>query len=630
LRAVLLAAEPLAAQVVLGGRISHPRFPGTDERLPLTGIWTVAGRPGPAREPLAFRTWETEPVGWFRLSGPAGRYTLLCTNPAHWMRPIVLTNLVLEDGQSWDQRIEPRSDHFSTGETDWDRRPGREYWQTFVARGSSVTQVGFRLAHDGVDGPGPGGQTLLVSVHGPAAGPVRDWPQVGPPRPVVDVDSGGPKNYLWSAGWDSGQVPLEPGQTYAVRLRGENPAGVFQPFWRSGADPATACYRVDAQGTIAAADRALWLVVSSDGDGLRIPYNKGVHRPFHELTHCLARWSQSYRAQGRSLAGVVLYAAVSGAQPPLSRQRAVLRVRQGGPDGPLVGVEKVAVGNGNYSGDASWGALLAVFAPGEVPLEPGQAYTLEFSSLENYETLHGFVNIKGEVSNGRPGFNPYRKHPRDDYLHGTAYRDGREAVDFDLDLQVIEYEHAAVDWHLALEGDNLLANGDFSLGRLDVDRPAEGRPDRWEFRTVRGAARGEFRLEAPARENRFVRLTADRGQPFDALLVQRVAGLSPSDAYHLAGQVRSSWIACQDHQCLVGVDPTGQIDDPAAATIRWTSLPDLHGVWTGYDSGPWRPRGAVASVWLRARSTGQGEASLEADFDDLAVRRVARGVPGGP
>jgi len=62
-----------------------------------------------------------------------------------------------------------------------------------------------------------------------------------------------------------------------------------------------------------------------------------------------------------------------------------------------MGTPKIAIGNGNYTGDASWGVFGAVFAPGEVPLEPGATYAVEFESIENYQTLHGFVNLTCET-----------------------------------------------------------------------------------------------------------------------------------------------------------------------------------------------------------------------------------------
>ena len=72
-------------------------------------------------------------------------------------------------------------------------------------------------------------------------------------------------------------------------------------------------------------------------------------------------------------------------------------------------------------------------------LEPGETYAIEFESIENYDSLHGFVNIKGQVSDDKPGFNPYRKVPPDDYAGGTAYRKCTQKQPFDLDMQIVEY-----------------------------------------------------------------------------------------------------------------------------------------------------------------------------------------------
>ena len=57
----------------------------------------------------------------------------------------------------------------------------------------------------------------------------------------------------------------------------------------------------------------------------------------------------------------------------------------------------------------------------EAPLEPGKTYAIEMESIENYASLHGYVNIKNMVSDDKPGFNPYRKAAPDTYEKGTAY-----------------------------------------------------------------------------------------------------------------------------------------------------------------------------------------------------------------
>src|SRR6185295_18164187 len=134
-----------------------------------------------------------------------------------------------------------------------------------------------------------------------------------------DVDSGGAKNYVWSAGWNSGEVPLIPGETYAVHLRAETADNAFQAFWRKVDGDAPKCFRIGKDGEAGFQERQLWMAVSADGDGLVIPYNKRVQKSFGSFAGSAPRWAQTYVAQGHSLAGVVLYAAVSGAQPPLAR-----------------------------------------------------------------------------------------------------------------------------------------------------------------------------------------------------------------------------------------------------------------------------------------------------------------------
>ncbi len=243
------------------------------------------------------------------------------------------------------------------------------------------------------------------------------WKQVGPESLVPDVDCGGAKNYIWCAGWNSGEVPLVPGETYAVQIRAQKPGGTFQAFWRSDADTISDCYRVGG-GNGGFQGRKIWLGVSTDGDGVLIPYNKRIHKQYGKFAGFAPRWTQTYVAQGRSLAGVVLYAAVGGAQPPLSRQRVLVRVRQGGAEGVVVGNPRLAIGNGNYTGDASWGTFGVAYAPGEVPLTPGETYAIEFESYETVQTVGGFVNIKGQKSDGRAGFNPYRKYEPDEYAQG--------------------------------------------------------------------------------------------------------------------------------------------------------------------------------------------------------------------
>ncbi len=606
-----LALPAALLSQMMGGRLLEERHP-SGESLFHGGILVFASLEGPLAEARPFRTWETDPAGWYRISGSAGRYTFLFIDPARFLRPVVLTNVFLGPGERVERDVVPHHDHAIYFEGAWDRKPAREYDQLFVARGTSVTSVGFKLAHDGVDGFGPGAQDLVVSIHRRGSGTPDTWERVGAEMPVPGVDCGGGKSAAFSAGWSSGEVPVSPGATYAVRLRAATPGGAFQAFWRPVEGKMEDCFRVGADGDRGFQGQGLWLAVGADSDGLLIPYQKRVHRQFVEFAGFRSRWAQTYRAEGRSLAAAVLYAAVGGSQPPLSRQRAAVRVRRGGPGGPVVGIEKIAIGNGNYTGDASWGAFGAAFAPGEVPLTPGETYALEFESLETRETLRGFVNIKGQVSDERPGFNPYRKCPPDTEPEGTAYAGGTEAMDFDLDLQVLEYREAGEGWAEAVDPRDLLREDwkEFAIDPRTVRIPR-----------VDGEGTGRLlRVTVGGEDPR----TADGG------FVQRVAALDRFDTYRLACGVRSTWTADEEHRSSVGYDPTGQTEDPQAVSIRWTVLPPVHGVLVPFRSPPIRPAEKAISIWLRGRCTAKGDPQLpfRADFCDLALRRVETGAPG--
>jgi hypothetical protein len=586
-------------QATLSGRLLHPRFAGDTEQMPFTAILCFASLNGSEGQAAGFRTFETYPVGWYHLVGSDGPYTMVFSTPARFMRPIVMTNVFTRAGDVVDRNLTPHFDDANFFEGGWDEHAAAEYDQTFVAKGTSITQVGFRLVHDGVDGEGPGSQNLVVSIHRKADGTPDTWPQVGPAETVFNVDSGGAKNYIWSVGWNSGEVPTKPGETYAVRLRAEKAGGVFQAFWQPADDTRTDCYRVGADST-GWQKHHIWVAVSSDSDGLLIPYNKHVSKEFCDFAQGARKWSQTYVAQGRSLASVIMYVAISGTQP------------------------------GIYTGDANWGTFGVAFAPGEVPLEPGETYAIELESIENDFTLGGWVNIKGVPSDMKPSFTPYRKCAPDTYDQGTAYLNGDQAMDYDLDMQVIEYAKAAAAWSDAVDPENLLKNGDMEAGTLVAGNPDAGRPDSWQRFTIDPGTALWYVAEGEGENNRIVRVIGGSisGNTVDGGYLQRVEGLSHLETYRLSGRVRSSWLVDPDHQCFVGYDPTGQVDDPKAGTIVWTTLPKIHGIFVPYASDPIRPAKDAISVWLRGRTTSTADYPFKADFDDFALHRVNTGVPG--
>jgi hypothetical protein len=344
-------------------------------------------------------------------------------------------------------------------------------------------------------------------------------------------------------------------------------------------------------------------------------------------------------AQGRSLASAIMYSALGTAEPPLSRQRCKVRVRRGSPEGPVVGIEKIAVGNGNYTGDASWGIFCAVYAPGEVPLQPGETYAIEFETIENWETLHGFTNIKGVVSKAIPGFNPYRKAAPDTYEKGLAYKDGSaKPEDFDLDMQIVEYQQEVKNWASAVDPRNLLKNGEMEAGELGAEKaqaaaekPDPGRPEAWSEFSIDPATICQYMTEGKDGGNRVLRVMGGgpNGATVDGGYVQRVEGLSHFETYRVSGKLRCTWPVQIDRACYIGYDPTGQTDNPKADTIVWTTLPSLHGHWVPYRSDPIRPVKDAISVWLRGKAEVRTDYPFRADFDDFAVNCVRTDVPDG-
>lgn len=641
------------AQVMFQGRAWGPRLPELEKNLPAntglvekyfdadghanpTGDMICFGnlrvfftRDGALQETMASGTWQTEPAGWYMASGPEGRYTMVVTGPAHFLRPMVFTNIFTKDGDGIDRKLIPHQEYAIFWDGSYDEKAASQYFQTFVAKGTGVTTVGFKPVHDGIDGIGPGSQNISVSIHHKGKGTPDTWEQVGPAIMVQQVDAGGPKDYVSIAGWNSGEVPLKPGDTYAVRLKPELPDGKFQMFWHPDENKDSDCYRLGNEGETGFVGRDLWMTIGTDGDGLLIPYNKRIHKEYVEFAGSASKWSQTYVAQGRSLAAVTVYSAMSGVQPGISRQRVAVRVREGGPDGKVVGVEKIAIGQGNFTGDASWGAYVVAFSPGEVPLEPGKTYAIEIETIENFESLNGYVNIKGMASDNKPGFNPYRKHPLDNYEQGDSFFNGAEKQDFDLDMQIIEYQNEAKDWAQAVDSNNLLPNGNMEAGKVDDASYALSKADSWKTFAIDPGTVHWHMTDSMNSVNAVLRVTGGpfNGKTADGGYVQRVEGLSRLDTYRLNGKVRSSHPVDFEHVCYVGFDPTGQDSDPLADTIQWTKFPSLHSHFVDYASEPIRPAADSISVWLRGATRTTHGHPFKADFDEFSLNRVKTEAP---
>jgi len=306
-----------------------------------------------------------------------------------------------------------------------------------------------------------------------------------------------------------------------------------------------------------------------------------------------------------------LYAAVSTEQKIMNLQRVRVRVRKGGPDGPVIGTEKIAVGCNTATAES--GNIGVVFAPGEVNLEPGETYAIEFEAFGTHR-----------------GFNPWMKNPRDPYVAGDAWFEGKLRKDYDLDMIVMEYEHRAEDdWRLVTEDEKLLRNGDMQEGEMDAVECDLGTPSAWKKFSVDPNTTHRYSTDEEDDRNRYVSIVGGslNGKTVDGGYVQQVKELKRTETYRLLGKIRSTWPVDEKHQVMVGVDPTGQTGNPDAESISWTILPHAHGIWESYMSEPTRPDENTMSVWLRARATKTHNQPFIVDFDDFALRQVRTTVP---
>jgi hypothetical protein len=110
-------ALPARCEVVITGRLLHPRFAGSEEVVPMTAVYAFASIRAADQPSLGHRTWEMEPSGWYHFAGPAGRYTLVFSTPAHFMRPLIVSDVEVADGAKWDRILGPKFETLETPET---------------------------------------------------------------------------------------------------------------------------------------------------------------------------------------------------------------------------------------------------------------------------------------------------------------------------------------------------------------------------------------------------------------------------------------------------------------------------------------------------------------------------------
>lgn len=350
---------------------------------------------------------------------PAGTYSFLLNQPLFYIAPVVVPNVVITNNQTITVNPELPIDYSTYFKNAW-TGPGNQWYQTFVATGTSIRGIMFAYAGDDP-------ANVEVAVLKDNGQPnITNWQLIGSriePQ-VGDVTDN------WVR-WRSGEIPTVPGSRYAVRLTAVGGSGYLQPYKRDKDSNSYASGRAyDAVGAQQGFD--LNITVFSDNDGTIVTMNRRVTGLGYmcDVGFFGTRWGQTFIAKGKGLAAADVWAAGANHKWDLNF---LWRVRQGGPTGAQIGPDKIT-----FAAYQSFGVGLhgVSYNPGEVPLTKGQTYFVEF-------------NIWNPPPES-PGFNPYLMKPspgatcnggddNDDFPEGIAYRDNIARPDDDLAMTIIEY-----------------------------------------------------------------------------------------------------------------------------------------------------------------------------------------------
>jgi hypothetical protein len=330
---------------------------------------------------------------------PAGTYSVYVNQPDFFIAPKLMHDIALTANQTRTVNVDLDVAYSTYFAADQQWTPWQWDWtQTFRAAGTSMTGFSFRLAGT------TEGKDAVITVR-------KDNGNVNPElwTSVASVrKSGVGSNTDNWVRFRSGQVPLEAGKNYAVQVHVD---GGFAPYKRNKdilSYPYGRAY--DENGQQRGYD--LNYTVFVDKSDTVITMNKrGTGIGEIQDGNFTTRWGQTFVAQGSGLAAVDLFAAGTTWDLDFT-----WRVREGGPNGALVGPVKTT--------DAAYftpgtGLHAVSYNLGEVPLMPGRTYYIE-------------------AFNGA-GFNPNLLPQTDGYSGGLAYRDGAARLGVDLNMTILEY-----------------------------------------------------------------------------------------------------------------------------------------------------------------------------------------------
>lgn len=381
LLAVLATMMPAVAGS-LGGLVTNPLG------APFSEVGINACQTGSLGDCAVGWSWASDPVGTFLLENlDPGTYSVGFNEKDEWNRSFKWGVNVTTSYTSFTHKLDYLD--YGTGKM-WDGQQ-RDMWaQSFMATGTSIISASIDCALEF-------GPDTIVSVHHN-----DPWgAQIGPSK-TITTNINNPSAAYWSAG----EVPTVPGNIYCVKFRPASTSPRVMPF----------IWMVKVQNGNPYPDGKTWrdgnlfnypmkVVIGQDDDGIITTVSTQKLKPL--LSWSANSYGQTFVANGSSVLCVSMLAGNTGGMLKVSIHDGI----GSGQGGPQAGHAKyVKVDDWNHR-------AMAVWAPGEVPVENGKTY---FAKI---------VRPDGQW------FNLY--HPNaDEYAHGTAYKGGSSMNGLDLSTTI--------------------------------------------------------------------------------------------------------------------------------------------------------------------------------------------------
>lgn len=341
--------------------------------------------------------------GYYRIDDiPAGLYSIYVSQPDFFASPKLVPNVEVKNNQTMTVNVDLDVDYasyFFPGILEWSEWHW-DWYQTFKATGTSVRGVQWIMA-------GTGGSSARVAIlEDNGDGHVKDWPEVG----HKNKSGLGANSDQWVR-WNSGEIPLVPGKTYAVYIH---------------VDGGCAIYKRDKDRNSYAHGRAyhghstdpmpydLNITVFVDKNDQMVTHTMTASKDW-ELYGELAdrRWGQSFIATGGGLAAVDVFIHSGNDTDDMDITWKIMAAGRGvGQIGPTKTTKRAYFTPHNH--------LMGVsYSPGEVPLTPGETYIIELTDTQDF---FPFVHA----------------NPHNEYEDGQAYRNGVE-TNYDLAMTIMQY-----------------------------------------------------------------------------------------------------------------------------------------------------------------------------------------------